>query len=46
MAAVEFALDGPQVFGDAQNAEMNLVHAGAVFAVHRGPFKSAWQTIV
>ena len=32
--AVEFALDSAQVFGYAQDAEMNIVHAGAVVAVH------------
>ena len=32
--AVEFPLDGAQVFGDAQNAEVNLLHAFPVLAVH------------
>ncbi len=32
--AVELALDGAQVFGYAQDAEVDLVHAGAAFTVH------------
>src|SRR5271157_4132774 len=37
--AVEFALDHAQVFGDPQNAEMNLFHAFFVLAIHGGPFR-------
>ena len=32
-SAVELLLNRPQVFRDAQNAEMNFIHAGAVIVI-------------